>query len=235
MPFIEGLMELTALETEGHRVLAVYAQRLGQDLAKLLADRPQVLSERMLIAHCLYWWNAFGKGYLFELMVFADLTAEGIPFHAHDLRRREERYSPEDLVITSLRSVQSLLRSIGVERSEIPQSGALQWHGDVKTSTYFLYVVRSFPLRHDFYITRLFVTETNVWRWAVLLTPIMWKALDGDTQPATLEEAGRLLPAVLEVQTRGGTLMVVDYALWKTKVKAQQHRKEENPNGKDVG
>lgn len=203
MPFIEGLMELTALETEGHQVLAVYAQRLMQDLAKLLADRPQALSERMLIAHCLYWWNAFGKGYLFELMVFADLTAEGLPFHAHDLRRREERYSPEDWVITSLRSMQ-----------------ALQWHGDVKTSTYFLYVVRSFPLRHDFYITRLFVTETNVWRWAVLLTPMMWKALDGDTQPATLEEAGRLLPAVLEVQTRGGTLVVVDYALWKTKVKA---------------
>jgi hypothetical protein len=56
-------------------------------------------------------------------------------------------------------------------------------------------VARSFPLQHDFYITRLFVTETRPWLWAVLLTPATWTALDGETQPATLEEAGRLLPA----------------------------------------
>lgn len=167
------------------------------------------LPERALIAHCLYWWNALGKGYIFELMVFADLMAEGITFHAHDLRRREERRSLNDLVI-------------------------LQWCGDVKTSTYFLYVARSFPLRHDFYITRLFVIGTCGWQWVVLLTPTMWKTLDGDTYSTTLEKAGGMLPAVIEIQTRGGTLVVVDYTVWKAKVKAQQRAQEESSDGKDV-
>jgi hypothetical protein len=208
-PFIEELMTLTALEPDGYRVLAAYARRVQQELAKLLAGRPLALSERALMAHCLYWWNAFGKGYIFELMVFADLTAEGIAFHAHDLRRREERHSPDDLVI-------------------------LQWRGDVKSSTYFLYVARSFPLQHDFYITRLFATETRAWRWTVLLTPAMWEAMDGETQSATLEAAGKSLPAVLEVRTRGGTLVVVDYTLWKAKIKAQQRKKEESNDDKDT-
>jgi hypothetical protein len=209
-PFIEELLTLTALEPDGYRVLAAYARRVWQELAGPLADRPLALPERALMAHCLYWWNAFGKGYIFELMVFADLAAEGIAFHAHDLRRREERYSPDDLVI-------------------------LHWRGDVKTSTYFLYVARSFPLPHDFYITRLFVIETRTWLWAVLLTPAMWEALDGETRPAVLEEAGRLLPTVLEIHTRGGALVVVDYALWKAKIKVQQHTKEESTDGKDIG
>ena len=219
--FIEELMTLTtpeALEADGHRLLAAYARRLRQDLAGLLAGRPLALPERSLIAHCLYWWNAFGKGYIFELMVFADLTAEGIAFHAHDLRRRAERYSPDDLILATPRT-----------------APAISWRGDVKTSPYFLHVARSFPLRHDFYVTRLFVTATRAWRWTVLLTPAMWSALDGDTQPVTLEAAGTLLPAVLEVQIRGVTLVLVDYALWKARVKARQRTEEESSNGEEIG
>jgi hypothetical protein len=62
----------------------------------------------------------------------------------------------------------------------------------------------------------------------------MWEALDGETQPAALEEAGRLLPTVLEIHTRGGTRVVVDYALWKAKIKAQQREKEESNDDKDT-
>jgi hypothetical protein len=63
----------------------------------------------------------------------------------------------------------------------------------------------------------------------------MWEVLNGETQPVPLEEAGRWLPAVLEVHTRGGTLVVVDYTLWKAKIKVQQRKKEESNDDKDTG
>ena len=68
-----------------------------------------------------------------------------------------------------------------------------------------------------------------------MLTPAMWEALDGDTQLAALKEAPALLPAVLEVQTSGGTRVVVDCDQWKAKIKASQRTKEEDSDDKDVG
>jgi hypothetical protein len=57
------------------------------------------VSSEYLAAYCLYWWTAFARGYRFEVAVFRDLSASGIAFVAHDLRKRRERRSPYDLIV----------------------------------------------------------------------------------------------------------------------------------------
>lgn len=64
---------------------------------------------------------------------------------AHNLAVREERMSPFDLLLEGFK-------------------------GDIKTSTYFLLVTRSYPLSCDFYITRLFSTRLRRWRDVVIMT-----------------------------------------------------------------
>lgn len=58
---------------------------------------------------------------MLEVAVYRDLEQAGIAFQAHDLRRREERFTSYDVIV------------FGQE-------------GDIKASTYFLNVARSFPL-----------------------------------------------------------------------------------------
>ncbi|MCI0697256.1 hypothetical protein L0337_35290 [candidate division KSB1 bacterium] len=66
----------------------------------------------------------------------------------------------------------------------------------------------------------------RIWRWAVLLTPAMWKNIDGETQAVTLDEAASLFPKVLNVQMRETKLIAVDYSLWKEKILNRQQTKE---------
>lgn len=201
-PCLQELMTLTAPTPAGHTILAGYARRLREALMELLPERPLPLPSRVLLAHCLYWWNAFGKGYLYELIVFTDLRAAGIEFTAHDLSQREGRRSPYDLMV-------------------------LERKGDVKFSTYFLHVARGFPLRHDFYITRLYAVAQRRWQDVVILRPEVWAELDGEAQPTVLENALHIFPTAAEVQLRGSSYIVIDYVLWKEKVKARQQAQRE--------
>jgi len=198
-PCLKELMSLAKPETDGYSVLAAYARRLRQELVALFPERPLPLPARGLLAHCLYWWNSFGKGYLYEITIFADLRNDEIEFTAHDLSDPDERRSAYDLTV-------------------------LQRQGDVKTSTYFLHVARSFPLRHDFYITRLFSVTRRIWQNAVILRPEFWDEINGETHRTTLDNVLSVFPAVADVLMRGNRYVVVDYAIWKQKVKARQRK-----------
>ena len=136
------------------------------------------------------------------LTIFADLREAGIEFAAHDLLKREERRSPYDLMVLGRK-------------------------GDVKFSTYFLHLARSFPLRHDFYITRLYAVSRRMWQDVVLLRPEVWAELDGETQATALEYTLNIFPTAAEVQLRGAPYIAVDYALWKDRVKARQQAPKE--------
>jgi len=198
-PCLKELMSLVTPESDGYSVLAAYARRLRQDLLELFPERPLSLPARGLLAHCLYWWNSFGKGYLYEITILADLRNEKIEFTAHDLSDPDERRSAYDLIV-------------------------LQRRGDIKTSTYFLHVARSFPLQYDFYITCLFSVIRRVWQNVVILRPEFWDEIDGETHWTILNNVLSVFPAVAAVFMRGNRYVVVDYAIWKQKVKTRQYK-----------
>ena len=105
----------------------------------------------------------------------------GIKFVAHDLTRRDERYSPYDLIVLGFR-------------------------GDIKTSTYFLHVARSYPLTNDFYLVRIYDVVRRMWLDIAMLKPAVWMVLDGDTIPCELDDVSSLLPMSLRLMTRDEVL-----------------------------
>jgi hypothetical protein len=60
--------------------------------------------------------------------ILRDLTVSGVPHQTHDLRDRQSRLAPFDLVVMDFR-------------------------GDIRTSIYFFAVERGRELPHDFYLT----------------------------------------------------------------------------------
>jgi hypothetical protein len=155
----------------------------------------------LVLIFCLYWWQSFSKGYAFEVEILRDLAASGILHQAHDLRDRQSRLSPFDLIVMGFR-------------------------GDIRTSTYFFAVERGRGLPHDFYLTRLWSRRTRRWEEVALLKPAFWAALDGETRPSRLEEALDILPDVAEIQVDSQELVVVEYQQWKELVKTRQERGE---------
>lgn len=142
---------------------------------------------------------SFAKGYSLEIAVFNDLRKSGISFESHDLSNPKERFSKHDLKVGS-------------------------YCGDIKASTYFLEVARSFPLRMDFYIVRLYRTEARAWRWAVLLSPAFWREINGEPVHAPLEDALIYFPKPVYFEVKKTPLIAVEYAVWKQKVRAFQAR-----------
>lgn len=134
-PFMERLLVTVDVEADGVQLMDEYWWQIVASLTKqgVMGDTVEV---RALVAYCLYWWRSFTKGYIREVTVFRDLTQAGIAFEAHDVRDPVQRRSSHDLTVHG--------------RS-----------GDVKTSTYFLHTARTFPLRCDFYIVRLWDDTTN--------------------------------------------------------------------------
>lgn len=131
------------------------------------------------------------------MAIFRDLEVDGIAFVPHDISIRKERFSPFDLLVSGFK-------------------------GDIKTSSYFLLTSRSYPLSCDFYIVRLFSTQQGVWRDAVITTGAMWGKIDGQTTPCDWEESVNMLPQAVRVSVLDETLVVVDYSIWKTMIKAKQ-------------
>ena len=82
--------------------------------------------------------------------------------------------------------------------------------GDIKNTTYFLYVAHSFPLTCDFYITRLSSTATRRSVCIVVLTKEAWRLLNGDTVSGNLARAAQLLPQAVDVTFLGYALVVMD-------------------------
>jgi len=128
--FIEQLYQVERVEQTSIRLWTEVAGKVATDLAQAGLYSEALPMTRYLLAYCLYWWRSFTAGYALEIEIQQDLTKAGIEFVAHDLRRREERLSPYDLLIAGFK-------------------------GDIKTSTYFLQAARSRSLAHDFYVTRI--------------------------------------------------------------------------------
>jgi hypothetical protein len=160
----------------------------------MLGDTPATES---LLAYCLYWWASFVRGYAFEIEIFHDLDAASIHYTAHDLRVREQRFSSCDLTVFGMT-------------------------GDIKNTTYFLYVARSFPLTCDFYITRLYNTALRRYVRIVVLTDEAWHRINGDMVRSNLARAAQWLPQIVGVTFLGYDLVVADYEVWKQKVLQRQ-------------
>ncbi len=198
--YIRQLVELTDLDRGAQQLQRQAAQRLLTELEESGLYHENIKGSEYLAAYCFYWWTAFMRGYQFELTVFRDLAASGVAFLAHDITKRRERRSPQDLVVL----------------------GQL---GDIKTTTYFLSTAATEPLKSDFYITRLYDAMRRRYIWIALLTRAAWDALDGGVRQADLQEAADLFPQPVQITIQGNTFVVVPYETWKDKVKARQATK----------
>ena len=175
--------------------------RRARDIYRQLRSEPYALGgtadSELLLSYCLYWWASFARGYAFEIEVIRDLQASGVSFESHDISVRAERLSACDLTLLGMT-------------------------GDIKTSTYFLHVARSFPMSCDFYITRLFDTAARRYAWVVICQEAAWNRIDGETRAAALADAAGLLPEVVVVGFMGYDLVISDYGIWKQKVLQKQ-------------
>jgi hypothetical protein len=201
---IEALLSLDHPEEQGIPTLAEFNRRVRAHLTDLglVTTAPEPV--RLLLSFCAYWWASFAKGYLQEIIVFDDLRRSGVQFQAHDLRHPRSRYSPVDLFVNGRT-------------------------GDVKTPLYFLQTARGFPPRHEFYIAQVYDPWQRVMVRVVLLTMEAWKEINGEPQPATLEEAASRLPGPLAMVVRSETFIVVDYKLWKERVRDFQTGGDSKP------
>ncbi len=197
--FIDQLLNADAPEAIGGHILRTTWQRIVSDLQVMGIQLSGDTGQQTLVVFCGYWWQSFARGYIREINVFRDLGRSGIEFVAHDIQRRQQRFSPFDLVVLGFR-------------------------GDIKTSTYFLHTARSYPLVNDFYLVRLYDAARRAWLDIVMLKSAMWRAIDGDATPCELDEAARLLPMPLRVTTRGEELIVITYEEWKQRVLHVQSR-----------
>ena len=176
---------------------AAVARRISQDLRASEFFEVNVPDSRLLLSYLLYWWQLFVRGYAFEIEIFRDLADSHLDFKAHDLRVRTERLSPVDLVVASFR-------------------------GDIKTSTYFLAQQRHPDPSIDFYITRAWLPTSRVRTLVVFLKPAMWREIDGETLQTTLDTLEQTLPQPASVRIGAQIVFVVDYEIWKEKMRIYQ-------------
>jgi len=55
-----------------------------------------------------------------------------------------------------------------------------------------------------------------------------WRDINGETVSATLEEAASLFPQVVQVEYAGDVWILVDYLVWKQRVKARQKERDDD-------
>ena len=199
--FLVRLLQLADSEREGIPLKAAYARTITGRLLKSRWYDPVTRHSLYLRAYCIFWWDSFAKGYVFEVAVYRDLKAASIAFVAHDITDPEQRRLGYDLLVSG-------------------------WRGDIKTSPYFLATARTQILRHDFYITRLYDRERRDRVWAVIVQPKVWTAINGETEAADLSQAHQLFPAPSHFYHRNRCRVVAAYEVWKTKILAYQRGAE---------
>jgi hypothetical protein len=197
--FIERLLRLADPESESEPLRASVSRRILTDLRQAGLTQAGIPDLQLLVAFCLYWWQAFARGYAFEVTICHDLTASQIVYTTHDLRDRPARLSEHDLEIMGFR-------------------------GDVKTSTYFALLYRSARLSLDFYITRMYHAEKRRWHRAVWLKPPVWHVLNGEPISTLYDSIWQVLPATAQISLRGQTFVIVLYEDWKRRVLARQSK-----------
>ena len=195
--FIAELYAETDVPARAPAIQAGYAREIFAQLRCEPFTLGKTPETECLLAYCLYWWASFARGSIFELTIFRDMTETGIQFTPHDLRVRAERFSPCDLTL-------------------------LNMTGDIKNTTYFLYVARSFPLTCDFYITRLYDVQNRCYVRIVVLTEPAWHRINGETVSSDLMQAASKLPQVVSTTFLEYRFVIVEYNLWKQKVLQRQ-------------
>lgn len=195
--FLARLLQLANPEREGIPLKAAYARTVTDRLLKSGWYDPNARYSLYLRTYCIFWWDSFAKGYIFEVAVYRDLQAAGVAFVAHDITDPEQRRLSYDLLVSD-------------------------WRGDVKTSPYFLATARTQVLRHDFYITRLYDRERRHRVWAVIMQPEVWAVINGETEVADLSQAHRCFPTPSHFYHRNRRLVVAAYEVWKAKILAYQ-------------
>lgn len=199
--FLSCLLHLADPEREGIPLKAAYARTVTDRLLRSCWYDPGICCSLYLRACCIFWWDSFAKGYIFEVAVYRDLKKTGVAFIAHDITDPEQRRLSFDLLVSG-------------------------WRGDVKTSTYFPVTARTRALRHDFYITRLYDRERRHRVWAVIMQPEVWAAINGETKVVDLSQAHQRFPTVSCFYHRNHRLVVAAYETWKAKILTFQRRSE---------
>jgi len=194
--FIKRLLQASDIPQEAARLRKDIAKKVLRELTELGWFGPHTKDSRFLLAYCLFWWYSFTKGYAFEIEIFTDLKRTGVTFNAHNLLVREERFSKFNLFI-------------------------LGFCGDIKTSTYFLFLRQQASAAADFYITRLFSRKRR-WMLVTFLKEMMWNVINGETQFCRFDELPDVLPQPGKIQVGELTFIVVDYDVWKRKVIEKQ-------------
>jgi len=201
--FLKKLSISDKPEQDGLALHASYERQLITQLIQSgWIDVRNYPSTLYLRAYCVYWWQSFTKGYLFEATVYHHLRQSGLRFWAHDFTKPTERYNSYDLSVSG-------------------------WQGDVRTSTYFLNVARTRALSHAFYITRLWHRQRRKQVWAVVMQPDVWATIDGDTEVVKLSDAPLYFPSVSEFYWRNRSLIVADYTVWLIKILHYQEKHDE--------
>jgi hypothetical protein len=192
--YIYELLSLDEVVHESPALWARFARQIMKEVSQRGLRRPDISASRLLVSYLLYWWGAFARGYALEVEIFRDLQQSGIQFTAHDLRDRQQRFSPSDLIVNSMA-------------------------GDVKTSIYFVQAAE--PLAHDFYIVRLSM-GSRLYTLVVMLQPPAWKKINGDTIAGDLATLLRHFPTPVSIQRHGHNLVVLEYTEWKRRILRRQ-------------
>ncbi len=195
--FLSRLLQLANPEQEGIPLKAAYARTITDRLLKSGWYNLDIRYSLYLRAYCIFWWDSFAKGYIFEVAVYRDLRRAGIAFVAHDITDPEQRHLSFDLLVSN-------------------------WRGDVKTSTYFLEAARTRVLQHDFYITRLYNRERRRSVWAVIMQTEVWAAIDGEVETTELSQTHQRFPSASHFYHRNRRLVVAAYEVWKEKLLSYQ-------------
>jgi hypothetical protein len=195
--FLARLLQLADPEREGIPLKAAYARTIADRLVRSGWYDPTAPYSLYLRAYCIFGWDSFAKGYIFEVAVYRDLKAAGVTFVAHDITDPVQRRLSFDLVVSN-------------------------WRGDIKASSYFLAMAYTRIPQHDFYITRLYDHTGRRRVWAVIMQPEAWAAINGETEAADLSQAHQHFPAVSHFYYRGRRLVVAAYGVWKAKILAFQ-------------
>jgi hypothetical protein len=190
---IEKLLASSAPEAEGEALRAIVARNILTELHGAGLWRADVPESQTLVGFCLYWWQMFVRGYAFEITIYADLASSGVIYTAHDLRSPQTGRAGHDLTV-------------------------MNFHGDVKTSTYFVQSSRSRTLEHDFYITRMYHSHARQWHRTVWLKPAFWQILNGIPTPVEYSAIWQVLPGVAQIALHTRQFVVVLYDEWKQRV-----------------
>lgn len=192
--YLSELLALQDVEKQSSALWARFARQIMSEFVQRGWQRADIPETRLLLSYFLYWWGAFARGYALEVEIFQDLQQSGVQFQAHNLLDHQEQYSPSDLIIRGLA-------------------------GDIKTSVYF--VQAAISLNQDFYIVRLSI-RGRTYTLVVLLQPLAWDVINGDTVDGTLETIRQQSPTPVRIRQAGHVLVALEYTEWKRRMLALQ-------------